>query len=71
MDTKPPSAVLHDSGRYVVCLVKPGLTVQTKRKGTGVLLPRSHAQFSDYLSAFSEQLDANEGDALCRALLTV
>lgn len=64
------SHVMHESQHYVVCFVKPGLVVHSKRRGgSGVLLPKLHDQFPSYLAAFKDLLDKQEGDDLCRALL--
>lgn len=63
------SRELHNSGRYSACLVSCGLVVQSHRTGTGRLLPDSHPQFADYLEAFDTAIDADESDALCRALI--
>lgn len=63
------SRELHNSGRYNVCLVGPGLVVQSHRTGRGVMLARTHQQFAEYLEAFETALDAAEGDALARALI--
>lgn len=61
---------IYNSGRYIVCLTRAGLTVQSHRTGVGVNLPPSHPQFQDYVEAFDTAIDADESNALCRALLS-
>lgn len=61
---------LFHSPRYVATLTRAGLIVQSHRTGTGRRLPLDHAQFNDYVSAIESAIDADEGDALCRALLS-
>ena len=63
------SRTIYNSGRYVVCLTRAGLTVQSHRTGTGVNLPPSHPQFQNYVDAFDTVIDSAESNALCRALL--
>lgn len=64
-----PSRVIHNSGRYVASVMAAGLVVQPHRTGTGKLLPTSHPQYADYVSAIETALDSTEADALCAALL--
>lgn len=63
------SRVIHNSGRYVASVIKAGLVVQSHRTGTGFMLPVSHQQYADYVSAIESALDAREADALCSALM--
>ena len=59
------------SGRYVADLhPRAGLIVQSTRKAGGVCMRPDHPQFKDYVEAFETAIDADEADALCRALLT-
>jgi hypothetical protein len=67
--TGTASRLLHNSSRYSVCLVKPGLVVQSHQTGKGKLLPITHAQFTDYVEALETAIDSAEADALCKALL--
>jgi hypothetical protein len=64
------SRVLFESGYYNACLTRAGIIVQRNTTGTGSCLPMSHKQFSDYLAAFDDVVDADEGNALCKALLS-
>jgi hypothetical protein len=58
------------SGRYVADLhPRAGLIVQSTRKAGGVRMAPDHPQFKDYVEAFETAIDADEADALCRALL--
>jgi len=68
-NTQTASRVLHESKHYTACLTRAGLIVQTKRQGTGVLLPKTHAQYPGYVDCFDDLMDKDEGDDLCRALL--
>ena len=61
---------IYNSSRYVVCLTRAGLIVQSHRTGVGVNLPITHPQFQDYVDAFDTAIDADESNALCRALLS-
>lgn len=64
------SHVLHKSAHYEACLIKAGLTVQSRRTGAGRLLAIKHPQFADYLDGIKTAIDTDEADALCRALMT-
>jgi hypothetical protein len=44
--------------------------VQSTRKAGGVRLPPEHPQYGEFVEAFETAIDADEADALCRALLT-
>ena len=58
------------SGRYVADLhPRAGLIVQSTRKAGGVCMRPDHPQFNAYVEAFETAIDADEADALCRALL--
>ncbi len=46
-----------------------GLVVQSTRTGKGVVMQPDHPQYTAYLEAFADPMDADENDALCRALL--
>ena len=49
---------------------RAGLMVQSTRKAGGVRLPPEHPQYGEFVDAFETAIDADEADALCRALLT-
>lgn len=57
-------------GNYAAC-VHPlaGLIIQSTRKAGGVRLAPDHPQYADWVEAFETAIDAQEADALCRALL--
>ena len=57
------------SARYVVTLTNFGLIVQRHGNGTGVNLPKTHPQFSDFVAAFCDLMDEREGNDLCKSLL--
>lgn len=64
---------LHQSSRYTAHLIPGqygGLVVASTRKHGGKMLKPDHAQFAEYVEAFRDSLDAEESDALCRALLS-
>lgn len=61
---------LHASPRYTAHLhPRAGLIVQSTRKPGGVNMRPDHPQYADYVAAFETAIDAQESDALCRALL--
>jgi hypothetical protein len=64
-----PSRVIHNSRRYVASVMRQGLIVQSNLYGNGKLLPVSHQQYADYVSAIETALDAKEADHLCAALI--
>jgi hypothetical protein len=64
------SRVLHNSGRYNVCLIGPGLCFQSNRTGTGQVLSTNHPQFTEWLEAIETAIDGSEADMLCRAFLS-
>lgn len=62
---------LHTSSHYLACLhEKAGLIIQSTRKHGGVVLRPDHVQYGAYVDALSTAVDTQEGDALCRALLS-
>ena len=63
------SRELFNSTRYNVCLTRAGVVVQQHSTGTGKLLPVSHPQYSDWVVAWDDTIDTQEGESLCRALL--
>lgn len=63
------SRELFSSPRFVATLTRAGLIVQRYDTGAGRCLPKSHPQFDSYLMAIESAIDADEGDALCRALM--
>ncbi len=60
---------LFNSSRYVATLTRAGLIVQSHRKAGGRIMPATHPQFNDYVSAFEDETDVDVCNALCRALL--
>ncbi len=62
------SRELFNSGRYNVCLTRAGIVVQHHSTGTGKLLPTSHPQYEQWVTAWDALLDTDEGNALCKAL---
>lgn len=63
------SRMLFNSARYVACVTRAGLIVQSHRLGTGRLMPSNHPQYKDYVESLESVIDDAEGDALCRALM--
>lgn len=63
------SRELFNSSRFVACVTRAGLIVQSHRTGTGKLLPHTHQQYADYVEAIETVMDTEEGDVLCRALM--
>ena len=63
------SRELFNSARYVACITRAGLIVQSHQSGTGRVMAASHPQYADYVEAIEHAIDAKEGDALCRALM--
>ena len=63
------SRELFNSSRFVACVTRAGLIVQSHRTGTGKLLPHTHPQYAGYVEAIETALDMQEGDALCRSLM--
>ena len=62
---------LHTSKHYLAYNhEKAGLIIQSTRKHGGVNLRPDHVQYSAYVEALSTAIDTQEGDALCRALLS-
>lgn len=65
------SRVLHESGRYVACLTRAGLSVQLKSNQRGIILKAYHPQYADYLAAFDDvSATSHERDLMCRSLLS-
>jgi hypothetical protein len=61
---------IHQSKHYIACLQdKAGLIVQSTRKAGGVNMKPDHPQYADYVEAITMAIDANEADALCKALI--
>lgn len=61
---------LHASGNYAAYQHPvAGLIIQSTRKAGGVRLAPDHPQYEGYVDAFETAIDADEADALCRALL--
>lgn len=60
------SKVIFESKYYVACLIKAGLIIQSKWAWDGKLMNKSHPQFEDWINAFKDLLDENEGNNLCR-----
>lgn len=67
---------LHSTAQYKAYLLPGGhggIVVEGVEGGGGetakVRLPAYHKQFADFLKAFRDKVDDEEGDALCRALL--
>lgn len=52
------SRVIEDCGPYEVCVIKLGLTV--RKNGQGILLPKEHPQYEDWVELFDESVDAEE-----------
>lgn len=48
---------------------KAGLIIQSTRKAGGAQMRPDHPQFAEYVDAFKTAIDADEADALCKALL--
>ena len=63
------SRELFNSSRFVACVTRAGLIVQSHQTGTGRLMPASHPQYAGYVEAIEGAIDAHEGNALCRALM--
>ena len=62
---------LHASKHYLAYNhEKAGLIIQSTRKSGGVNLKPDHIQYEAYVDALSTAIDTQEGDALCRALLS-
>ena len=63
---------LHASGNYLAFHhEKAGLIIQsTRNKNGGVNMRPDHVQYEAYVDALSTAIDTQEGDALCRALLS-
>lgn len=62
---------LHTSKHYLAYNhEKAGLIVQSTRKNGGVNMRPDHVQYHAYVDALSTAIDTQEGDALCRALLS-
>lgn len=62
------SRVVFENQHYVVCLTSAGLSVQSKRKGDGKLIPTDHEKFNEWLQAFGESIDAQESNLLAKAV---
>lgn len=61
---------LHESANYAAYLLNnSGLIIQSTRKAGGVQLRANHPQYAEYVDAFRTAIDAQEADALCKALL--
>lgn len=60
---------LHESANYSAHLLNnSGLIVESTRKSGGVQLRANHPQYAEYVDAFRTAIDAQEADALCRAI---
>jgi len=60
--------VIFENQHYVACITRAGLSVQSKKKGNGKLLPLASKAFAEWLSSFETAIDASESNALCRAI---
>lgn len=61
---------IHKSAYYAAHIHdKAGLIVESTRKQGGVRLSPEHPQYEEWLYAIWDCHDAQEADALCRALL--
>lgn len=62
---------IHQSANYAAHLMNnSGLIVESTRKQGGVQLRPDHPQFAEYVDAIRTAIDADEADALCKALLS-
>lgn len=59
------SKVLFENSYYVACLTKTGFSVQSKKTWRGKLIKKDHIQFQDWIDAFENLLDDDEGHCLC------
>jgi len=62
------SQILFENQNYIVCVVKPGLTCQSKRKSNGKYLPRNSKQFDEFVNAFLTTDDLTEKNTLARVI---
>jgi hypothetical protein len=46
-----------------------GLVVERKGRRGGAMLPTAHPQYAEYVAAIRTAVDADEIDALCRAIV--
>jgi hypothetical protein len=62
---------IHQSANYAAHLMNnSGLIVESTRKVGGVQLRPDHPQYAEYVDAIRTAIDAQEADALCKALLS-
>lgn len=62
--------IIHQSSKYSAYLLKnQSLVVQSSRKSGGIQMLSDHPQHSEYVEAIKTAIDAEEADALCKALL--
>lgn len=66
LDTR--SRVVFNNQHYMACITRAGLSVQSKKKGNGKLIPLGCKAFSEWLGSFETAADASESNALCRAI---
>lgn len=62
------SKVIFENQHYVACITSAGLSVQSKKKGNGKLLPVGSVAFTEWLGSFETAIDASEFNALCHAI---
>ena len=65
------SYTIHQSAHYAAHLMNnSGLIIESTHKRGGVQLRPDHPQFAEYVDAIRTAIDADEADALCKALLS-
>lgn len=62
------SQILFENQHYVVCVTRPGLTVQSKTKNSGKLIRANNPSFSEWVECFKTAIDGYESHALAKAI---
>jgi hypothetical protein len=60
--------IIFENQHYVACVTSAGLSVQSKKKGNGKLLPINCRGFVEWMGSFETAVDASESNSLCRAI---